>query len=37
MAGKGNEIGITFEEISKIIEKVKNKDLVGVCFDTCHT
>ncbi len=36
MAGKGNEIGKTFEEINKIIEGVKFKDKIGVCLDTCH-
>ena len=36
MAGKGTEIGKTFEEIQRIIEKVKNKARVGVCLDTCH-
>ena len=36
MAGKGNEIGRTFEEISSIIELVEHKDKVGVCLDTCH-
>ena len=36
MSGKGTEIGITFEEIGKIIEGVKYKELMGVCLDTCH-
>ncbi len=36
MAGKGNEIGKTFEELSSIIDKVKYKDKIGVCLDTCH-
>lgn len=36
MAGKGSEIGRNFEEIVSIIEKVKQKDKIGVCFDTCH-
>lgn len=36
MAGKGTEVGITFEEIKKIIEKINNKNNVGVCLDTCH-
>ena len=36
MAGKGNEIGKTFEEINRIIEEVKFKDKIGVCLDTCH-
>lgn len=36
MAGKGTEIGKTFEEIQKIIEKVEISTRVGVCLDTCH-
>ncbi len=36
MAGKGSEIGKTFEEIKAIIDGVENSDRVGVCLDTCH-
>jgi len=36
MAGKGTEIGSTFEELKKIIDGVEQKDKVGVCLDTCH-
>lgn len=36
MAGKGTEIGKSFEEIQKIIEKVDLSTRVGVCLDTCH-
>ena len=36
MAGKGSEIGRTFEEISQIIEGCKHQDRLGVCLDTCH-
>lgn len=36
MAGKGSEVGKTFEELQSIIEKVKFQDKVGVCLDTCH-
>ena len=36
MAGKGNEIGRSFEELKSIIDKVKFKDKIGVCMDTCH-
>ncbi len=36
MAGKGNEIGKTFEEIQNIINKCKFSSKLGVCFDTCH-
>jgi len=37
MAGKGNEVGKTFEELKQIIDKVDDKSRVSVCFDTCHT
>lgn len=36
MAGKGTEVGRTFEELRAIIEGVKVKDKIGVCLDTCH-
>ena len=36
MAGKGSEIGRTFEEIKKIIDGVEDSTHLGVCLDTCH-
>ena len=36
MAGKGHEIGITFEQIREIIDKCEFKERLGVCLDTCH-
>lgn len=36
MAGKGSEIGRSFEELRAIIDKVELKDKLGVCMDTCH-
>jgi len=36
MSGKGTEIGSTFEELRKIIDKVEHSELIGVCMDTCH-
>lgn len=36
MAGKGSEVGSSFEELASIIEKVDLKDKVGICLDTCH-
>lgn len=36
MAGKGSEIGKTFEELNEIIKRVEQSDKVGVCLDTCH-
>lgn len=37
MAGKGNEVGITFEQIAKMIDGITYNDRVSVTFDTCHT
>lgn len=37
MAGKGTEIGRSFEELARIIDKVKYNEKLTVCFDTCHT
>jgi len=36
MAGKGSEIGRTFEELARIFDGVKYNDKLCVCFDTCH-
>lgn len=36
MAGKGSEIGGTFEELAEIIRRVQLKDKIGVCLDSCH-
>ncbi|RDA90023.1 hypothetical protein CP533_5262 [Ophiocordyceps camponoti-saundersi (nom. inval.)] len=36
MAGSGNIIGSTWEDLRDIIALVKNKERVGVCIDTCH-
>ena len=36
MAGKGSEIGSTFEELKRIIDGVKYQDKIAVCLDTCH-
>lgn len=36
MAGKGSEIGRSFEEIAEIISRVELKEHMGVCLDTCH-
>lgn len=43
MAGKGTEVGRSFEELARIIEAVAarrpelaDKDMLGVCLDTCH-
>lgn len=36
MAGKGSEIGRTFEELAQIMEKVADNERLTVCLDTCH-
>lgn len=36
MAGKGSEVGRSFEELCGIIDRVERKDRLGVCLDTCH-
>ena len=36
MAGKGTEIGRSFEELAAIIDRVNCKEKLGVCLDTCH-
>lgn len=37
MAGKGSEIGRSFDELKDILDRVDKKEYMGVCFDTCHT
>ena len=36
MAGKGSEVGRTFEELRAIIDRTELNDKLGVCLDTCH-
>ena len=36
MAGKGTEVGKNFEELESIISKIKQRENIGVCLDTCH-
>ncbi len=36
MAGKGTEIGSTFEELKLIIDNIDLREKIGVCLDTCH-
>lgn len=36
MAGKGSEVGRTFEELREILDRVVLQDKMGVCLDTCH-
>ncbi|PTK59153.1 deoxyribonuclease IV [Staphylococcus haemolyticus] len=37
MAGKGSEVGRSFEQIAQIIDGVTHNDRLSICFDTCHT
>jgi deoxyribonuclease-4 len=36
-AGQGTNIGYRFEQLAEIMESVKDKKRVGICYDTCHT
>ena len=36
MAGKGTEVGRSFEELRAIIDRVDRDEKLGVCLDTCH-
>ena len=36
MAGKGTELGTTFEQLKEIIDGIKLKDKIAICMDTCH-
>jgi deoxyribonuclease-4 len=36
MSGKGSEVGREFEELREILDRVEQKDYMGICLDTCH-
>lgn len=36
MAGKGSEVGRSFEELRAILDRIQLSDKMGVCLDTCH-
>ena len=36
MAGKGSEVGASFEELRAIMDRVTLNDKLGICLDTCH-
>lgn len=36
-AGQGSNVGFSFQHLSYIINKVEDKNRVGICIDTCHT
>ena len=35
-AGQGTSLGVTFEQLARIIERTGGHARVGVCLDTCH-
>jgi len=35
-AGQGSNLGYKFEHLAYVIKKIKDKDRIGVCLDTCH-
>ncbi|GGM66831.1 putative endonuclease 4 [Thermogymnomonas acidicola] len=35
-AGQGNSVGHTFEQLAQIIDSSSRKEVLGICFDTCH-
>lgn len=37
MAGHGNLIGSTFNDLREVIDLIEDKSRVGICIDTCHT
>ncbi|MGL4533500.1 MAG: deoxyribonuclease IV [Fusobacteriaceae bacterium] len=36
-AGQGSNLGYTFQQLGMIIDKIVDKNRIGVCIDTCHT
>lgn len=36
MSGKGTEVGTSIDELKAIIDKIYDKDRIGVCLDSCH-
>ena len=36
-AGQGGNVGYRFEHLRDIIDKIENKNRIGICLDTCHT
>lgn len=36
MAGKGTEVGTSIDELKAIIDKIDDKDRIGICLDSCH-
>lgn len=36
MSGKGTEVGTSIDELKAIIDKIEDKNRIGVCLDSCH-
>lgn len=36
MAGKGTEVGCTFQELKEILDRIEDSSHIGICLDTCH-
>ena len=36
MCGRGSEVGINFEQLNYIMDRVEQKERIGICWDTCH-
>lgn len=36
-AGQGTNLGASFEELARIMERSRHPQRLGVCYDTCHT
>ena len=36
-AGQGSNLGYTFQQLSEIMEQIKDPSRIGVCIDTCHS
>ena len=36
MSGKGSEVGATFGELKRLMDKIKLNEKIGICLDTCH-
>lgn len=35
-AGQGSGLGHTFEQLAEIIDRIEQKERLGICLDTCH-
>jgi len=35
-AGEKGDVGFTFEQLGEVISRLRDKDKIGICYDTCH-